>query len=194
MPPVVNLETAGIRQSSRMRTKSVTQEADQTKEITSLSQFRFFSHHGGDRLVAALAINYAGYRSLSMSPNLSFFSQSIKRFHHLNAHYDGTFNVLSTFAYAAINDSVDKYTLKEILKQADVANFVEAMIKDVNNHETLGHWICVPRSSIPAGTKTILAIWSFNRKLGPSQNGKHASVAMEVCKSWGSTTGKHMPQ
>ena len=141
-----------------MRTKSVkAQEADQTKEVISLSQFGFFSHLGGDRLVAALAVNHAGYRSLSTSPNLSFFSRLVGCFHHLNDHYDGTFNVLSTFAYAAINDPNYTYALKEMLKQNDVANFVKAMIKEVNNYETQGHWICIPRSSIPEGTKTILA-------------------------------------
>ena len=44
MPPMVNLETVGLRQSSCTSTKSVrAQEADQTKELASLSQFSFFS-------------------------------------------------------------------------------------------------------------------------------------------------------
>ena len=80
---------------------------------------------------------------------------------------DGTLNVLSTFAYAALNNSSDTYTLREMLKQDDVANFIEAMIKDVDDHETRKHLICVPRSMIPNGTKTILSIWSFKRKRLP---------------------------
>ena len=143
------------------------QEADPTKEVSSLSQFGFFSYFGGNSLVAALALNHAGYKSLSVSPNASYFSCSIEQFHYLNSHYDGTFNVLSNFAYAALNDSNDTFTLKEILKQKDVANFVEAMLKEVNDHETRKHWICVSRSAIPQGTKTILAIWSFKRKRLP---------------------------
>ena len=162
MSPMINLEIAGLRRSSRLRSRSAkAKEADQTKEVYSLSQYGFFNLFGGSRLIAALAVNHEGYKSLQTSPNISFLSRSVERFHHLNAHYNGTFNVLSNFAYAAINDSNNTYSLKEMLKQDDVAHFVEAMIKVLNNHETRRHWICVPRSAKPEGTKTILAIWSF---------------------------------
>ena len=137
MPPMVNLETAGLRRSSRTCSRSLkAQQADQTKEVTSYAQFGFFCHLGGDRLVSALMVNHDGYKSLTVSPDLSFFSCSVERFHHLNAHFDGTFNVLSQFAFAALNDLNDTYTLREMLKQKDVANFVEAMLKEVNDHET----------------------------------------------------------
>ena len=61
-----------------------------------MSQFGLFSQFGGDCLVAALAVSHAGYKSLA------FFSGLVEHFHHLNVHYDGTFNVLSNFTYAAI--------------------------------------------------------------------------------------------
>ena len=141
------------------------QEADQAKEVTSLSRFCFFTYFGGNSLVTAS--DHAGYRSLSTSSHSSFFSRSVERFHHLNSHHDWTFNVLLNFAYAAVNDSNETYTLKEMLKQKDVANFVEAMIKEVNDHESRKHWICVPRSAIPQETETILAIRSFKRKRLP---------------------------
>ena len=54
-----------------------------------------------------------------------------------------------------------------MLKQKDVANFVEAMLKEVSDHETRKHWVFVPWSEMPEGTKTILAIWSFKRKQLP---------------------------
>ena len=103
--------------------------------MTSLLQFGLFSQCGSGHLVAAVAVNHAGYKSLPTSLNLSFFSQSVECFHHLYAHYDRTFNVLLHFAYASINDSNDTYSLKEMLKLDDVAKFVEAMIKEVNDHE-----------------------------------------------------------
>ena len=165
MPSIINLETAGLRRSSRQRTPSTkAKEADATREVTSLSQYNFFSYFGGDRLAEALPVNHAGFKSLSTSVTSTFFSRTIERFHHLNAHYDGTLNVLSTFAYAALNNSSDTYTLREMLKQDDMANFIEAMTKEVDDRETRKHWICVPRSMIPKGTKTILSIWSFKRK------------------------------
>ena len=55
-----------------------------------------------------------------------------------------------------------------MLKQPHAAKFVEAMIKEITDHEDRKHWIGIPRSSMPKETKTILAIWSFKRKRLPS--------------------------
>jgi hypothetical protein len=41
------------------------------------------------------------------------------------------------------------------------------MEKEVEDHEGCGHWIMVPRSTIPSGNKPIKAIWSFKRKNFP---------------------------
>jgi hypothetical protein len=41
------------------------------------------------------------------------------------------------------------------------------MEKEVEDHEGRGHWILVPRSTIPSGNKPIKAIWSFMRKRFP---------------------------
>ena len=41
------------------------------------------------------------------------------------------------------------------------------MGKEVNDHESRDHWEIVPPSTIPAGMKTIQAIWSFKRKRYP---------------------------
>ena len=69
------------------------------------------------------------------SAGQSFFTRSVARIHHVNMHFDGTFNIFSTFAMAALNDSNDVYTYREMLKQPDVSKFVEAMIKEVMDHE-----------------------------------------------------------
>lgn len=138
MQPMVNLETADT--NSRQRSHSVkAQEADTTKETTSLSQYNFFSHFGVDRLLAALSVNHAGYKLLSDYSFSSFFFRSVERFHHLNNYYDGAFYILSNFAYAALNNPNGTYTLREMLKQDDVTNFVEAMIKEVDDHESRKH-------------------------------------------------------
>ena len=82
---------------------------------------------------------------------------------YLNMQFDGTFNIFSTFAYAALIDSNDVYTYREMLRKPDISKFVEAMVKEVMDHEERRHWICVPRSEIPNGT-----IWSFKRNRLPS--------------------------
>jgi hypothetical protein len=59
------------------------------------------------------------------------------------------------------------FTYTKALQQPDADKFIEAMGKEVNDHKTRDHWDIVRRSSIPAGVKTIQAIWSFKRKRYP---------------------------
>ena len=59
------------------------------------------------------------------------------------------------------------FTLSQMLKQEDVASFVEAMLKEVDDHESRDHWDLIERSEMPAISKTILSIWSFKRKRLP---------------------------
>ena len=54
-----------------------------------------------------------------------------------------------------------------MLKQEDAADFISAMKKEVDDHETRGHWEVIPRWQKPPDVKTILAIWSFKRKRFP---------------------------
>ena len=159
MPDFINLETSGLRRSSRSKKKSAKAlEADQTSEIKSISQFNLFSHFGGSKLYDSLYSHNRYMSSIPMGYLSSFFTKSIEVFHRLNMHYGGTVNICSTYAMAALNDSNDIYTYREMLKQPDVAKFVEAMIKEVTDNEERRHWICVPRSEIPRGTSKVLAI------------------------------------
>ena len=59
------------------------------------------------------------------------------------------------------------FTYTKALQQQDAAQFVQAMRKEIEDHESRDHWDIVPRSSIPEGKKTIQAIWSFKRKRFP---------------------------
>ena len=169
MPEFINLETSGLRCSSRCKKKSSKAlEVDSTPEMKRLSQFNLFSHFGGSKLYHSLYSHNQRMHLVSKTSSKSFFAKSVDVFHRLNMHYDGTANIFSTFAMAALNDSNDVYTYREMLKQSDVAKFVEAMIKEITDHEERRHWICIPRSQMPRGTSTILAIWSFKRKRLPS--------------------------
>ena len=165
----INLETSGLRRSSRSQKKSAkAREVDQTAEMKSISQFNLFSYFGGSKLYHSLYSHNHHMSSITTGSSSSFLTKSIEVFHRLNMHYYGTVNIFSTYAMAALNDSNDVYTYREMLKQPDVAKFVEAMIKEVTDHEERSHWVCVPRYEMPRGTSTILAIWSFKRKRLPS--------------------------
>ena len=50
------------------------------------------------------------------------------------------------------------------MKQEDRMLFVEAMGKEINDHEEGKHWTIVQRLLVLATVKTIKAIWSFKRK------------------------------
>ena len=54
-----------------------------------------------------------------------------------------------------------------MMHQEDMPKFVEAMQKEVVDHNEREHWDLIPRSEMPAGMKTILAVWSFKRKRLP---------------------------
>ena len=53
------------------------------------------------------------------------------------------------------------------MKQHYKVNFVRAMEKEIEDHESRNHRTVVHRSTIPQGAKPIKAIWSFKRKRRP---------------------------
>jgi len=79
--------------------------------------------------------------------------------------FDGSINSLH-HAYLTTVDN-GTYTLKDMLKQEDKNDFVAAMMKEVQDHESRNHWTMIPRANMPDGAKTIMAVWSFKRKVFP---------------------------
>ena len=54
-----------------------------------------------------------------------------------------------------------------MLKQPDAADFIHAVIKEADKHESRYHWDVVPRWEKPPDVKAILAIWAFKWKRFP---------------------------
>ena len=54
-----------------------------------------------------------------------------------------------------------------MLKHPDAADFIYAMIKEADDHESHDHWDVVPHWEKPPDVKAILAIWDFKRKWFP---------------------------
>jgi hypothetical protein len=59
------------------------------------------------------------------------------------------------------------FTYKEAITLKDAHLFVEAMQKELANHELRNHWTIVNCSTVPRTAKPIQAIWSFKRKQRP---------------------------
>ena len=70
-------------------------------------------------------------------------------------------------ALLAEKENNESYTFGQMLKQPDAADFIQAMIKEADYHESRDHWDVVPRWENPPDVKAISAIWDFKRKLFP---------------------------
>ena len=58
----------------------------------------------------------------------------------------------------------DTMYLHQALKEPDRAEFIKAMIEEVNDHVTRGHWEFVRKEDVPEGTKVLPMVWSMCRK------------------------------
>ena len=75
--------------------------------------------------------------------------------------YDGTTNQIHFLSFTTDISSNEVFTYKEAMNQEDKHLFVDAMQKEVADHESRDHWTIVPRSTVPKTAKPIQAIWSF---------------------------------
>ena len=66
-------------------------------------------------------------------------------------------------AFIAKNDPDTMYH-HTAMQQPDKKQFMEAMAKEINDHESRGHWDIILRKDVPKGTKVLKAVWSMKRK------------------------------
>ena len=78
------------------------------------------------------------------------------------------------------------YNLKEMLKQNDRLQFVEAMLTEIDEHEKGNHWTMIERDKVPDNIKTIMSIWSFKRKRFP--DGRIMKYKARLCTHGGMQT------
>ncbi len=67
-------------------------------------------------------------------------------------------------AFAIKTGMNNTFNFKQAMMQDDKEDFIKAMEKEIRDQTECGHWIAVPRKSVPVGVKIIKAIWSFKRK------------------------------
>jgi hypothetical protein len=53
------------------------------------------------------------------------------------------------------------------MRETDYHEFVKAMVKEVDDHESRNHWTVMQCCDMPSDTKTIMSIWSFKRTRYP---------------------------
>ncbi|KAL7575399.1 hypothetical protein ACA910_007307 [Epithemia clementina (nom. ined.)] len=64
----------------------------------------------------------------------------------------------------AVSSDPDVMYLHEALRAPDRRQFLEAMDVEINGHIKGKHWIVVPRTEVPKGTRILDAVWSMRRK------------------------------
>jgi len=168
MPQRVNLHEAGLRRSPRLQELEAKKSHNKahvtwaTKATRVMSLFTLYS------LVTDVKIDMPVY---NISPTSTLAECAACCLHKVNELYDSTLNSsICAYAYSTIaldmtNNEVFTYT--KAMQQPDVPHFIEAMDKEIDDHQSQGHWDIVKRSTIPPGTKTIQAIWSFKWKRYP---------------------------
>jgi hypothetical protein len=145
MPKMINLDTIGLRRSTRLQKKRILSTIAATTMI-------FFS-----------ALSNSAFPVVVDKEGLSVTQRLSHRFQTINANFDGTINGVHNSVFTATADN-DCYTYTSMQKQPDKAEFIQAMLKETEVHEQRNHWTRMLRSDLPPGAKTILSIWSFKRK------------------------------
>lgn len=79
---------------------------------------------------------------------------------------DGSFNFKHPLSFVTQAGKNDTYYFSQAMQEPDRDQFIAAMIKEINDHESNHHWVLVPRKDI-GNSPTVKAIWSFKRKRRP---------------------------
>ena len=78
--------------------------------------------------------------------------------------------VTHTYAYAATQADPDTMTLKQAMQEPDADKFLEAMIKEIDDHVQCKHWKLVTDKQMHATGHTgkpIMGVWSMKCKRNP---------------------------
>jgi hypothetical protein len=151
----LDFDTAGLRRSGRDR--KIT-EAAQSSSIN----FK--------KLLGVFIGVFTTLGTVYQSPfpsRMCLYTATMERSLTTSRLMDNTFNHFPLFAFAAQAEQNEVYTFKEAMKQDDAKDFIQAMTKEIDDHESRNHWTMMLRSDMPVNAKTILSIWSFKRKRHP---------------------------
>jgi hypothetical protein len=151
----INLETAGLRRSRRVAKLSNKAKSSSLNFKRILGSF------------AAAFVTIGILYSSSFPSPMCLYTRTVEHSLAMSQLIDNTFNSIPIFSLAAHMEQNEVYTYKEAMKQEDAKDFIKAMLKEIEDHESRGHWTMMKRSNMPINAKTILSIWSFKRKRHP---------------------------
>jgi hypothetical protein len=121
----------------------------------------------------------------------------IKRFEELNEHYNGSMNQIHFLSFSTDVSSNEVFTYKEAMTQEDTHQFIEAMKKEVADHEPRNHWTIVHCSTFPKPLSQFRLSGHSNVRdvqMVHSSSIKLDCVLMAECNNGAQTTEKHTHQ
>ena len=68
-----------------------------------------------------------------------FLTRAMYYMERASTFFDSSINSVHEMVFSAIKEQNECYTFKEMLQQEDKADFIDAMIKEVQDHETRDH-------------------------------------------------------
>jgi hypothetical protein len=163
LPPRLNLRELGLRGLERI--KALQQKAHnpahvardpRTKRSMSASIITLFSF-----------VSHVTIPDHELLTHATLSDHKIKQFEEFNEHYNGTKNQIHFLSFSTDISSNKVFTHKEAITQEDTLLFVEAMQKEVADHELGNHWTIVHCSTVPRIAKPFQAILSFKCKRCP---------------------------
>jgi hypothetical protein len=177
-PSMPDLNDLTCRRSKRTRKPSATARASNNSTVKRI--FGLF--------VACTAVFTSSLvtTATAITTPIDSLHRAVLHSQRVNTHFDGTLNTIHHAVLNVVAGDNDTYTLRDMLKQDDKSSFISAMMKEVQDHESRNHWTVLPRSVIPSGTKTILAVWSFKRKRYP--DGRILKHKARLCAHGGMQT------
>ena len=154
-------DTAGLRRSARTRHKPKKLGFGVHQLSATIAAFSMF-------IMSRMNLThaYSSMRQAIQRPSIHAPSY-LKELHAqrmINLNCDLTFNNDHVIYNAKADNEV--YTFHEILQMPDKQEFVQAMVKELEDHHNRKHWVVVERSDL-GDIKPIKTIWSFKRKRRP---------------------------
>jgi hypothetical protein len=163
VPHLINLETLGLRQSSRLTAlNGVTQDNPAIAAYTS-STTQLKSSQRTTRPKPKLSFlsvfnsvgarwNFSTTNPHSENEHLSFMARIAKDFEQINGFFDDTMYAIchQVQAYTTSNES---FTYLQVLWEADHTKFFEAIEIKISDRETRRHWDLMLCTDLPLGAK-----------------------------------------
>ena len=167
LPPRINLRESGLRRSERIKALN---ETKTTPEHTP-NHVRYGARPLKNSIIGLFTlfsfVNNMSVPHHQIESDAPMKDKMIAKFEEINELFDGTLNHFHMLAFSTDISSNEVFTYKEAMQEEDKLNFVKAMEKEIEDHESRDHWSIVERSSVPDTAKPIRAIWSFKRKRRP---------------------------